>query len=95
MHSVSAHYNPDYVAAARAMLENSDLSAEDIARKAMKIAADLCIYTNHNITIEVIESDIAPQPQPTLGYWPIRGRAASIRYLFGYLGVEFKEEVYE
>lgn len=76
------------------MLENSDLSAEEIARKAMKIAADLCIYTNHNVTIEVIESEQAPQVKPILGYWPIRGRAAAIRYLFGYLGIDFKEEVY-
>ena len=32
-----------------------DLSAEEIARKAMKIAADLCIYTNHSIILEKIE----------------------------------------
>lgn len=77
------------------MLENSDLTAEEIARKAMKIAADLCVYTNHNVTIEVIEADPQPLVQPVLGYWPIRGRAAAIRYLFGYLGVSFKEEIYE
>ncbi len=40
--------------AAVAMLENSDLKPEQIVKKAMKIAADLCIYTNHNITIESI-----------------------------------------
>jgi ATP-dependent HslUV protease subunit HslV len=39
------------------MLDNSDLTAEEIARKAMKIAADLCVYTNHNVTIEIIEAD--------------------------------------
>ena len=38
--------------AATALLENSDLEPEQIVKKAMKIAADLCIYTNHNITIE-------------------------------------------
>jgi len=38
------------------MIENSDYTAEDIARKAMKIAADLCVYTNHNVTIELIEA---------------------------------------
>ena len=43
-------------AAALAMIENSDYTAEDIARKAMKIAADLCVYTNHNVTIELIEA---------------------------------------
>jgi len=30
----------------------SELSAEDIARRAMKIAADICIYTNENLVIE-------------------------------------------
>jgi ATP-dependent HslUV protease subunit HslV len=39
------------LAAARALLP-LDLSAEDIARRAMKIAADICVYTNHEITIE-------------------------------------------
>ncbi|MGQ0750254.1 MAG: ATP-dependent protease subunit HslV [Betaproteobacteria bacterium] len=42
-------------AAARAMLENSDLSPEDIVGKALAIAADLCIYTNHQRVIEVLE----------------------------------------
>jgi len=39
-------------AAAKALLENSELSARDIVEKSLKIAADICIYTNHNITIE-------------------------------------------
>lgn len=40
-------------AAARALIEsNKDLSAKDIAQKALKIAADICIYTNDNINIE-------------------------------------------
>jgi ATP-dependent HslUV protease subunit HslV len=42
-------------AAARALLENTDFDAEEIAQKAMKIAGSLCIYTNDNITAEVIE----------------------------------------
>jgi ATP-dependent HslUV protease subunit HslV len=33
-------------------MENTDLSPRQIVEKAMKIAADLCIYTNHEITIE-------------------------------------------
>ncbi len=41
-------------AAAIAMLENTDLTAEEIAAKALHIAADICIYTNHNITLEVL-----------------------------------------
>jgi ATP-dependent HslUV protease subunit HslV len=40
------------VAAARALVEHSDLSAADVVRTALQIAADLCIYTNRNIEIE-------------------------------------------
>ncbi|HEX9877678.1 MAG TPA: ATP-dependent protease subunit HslV [Gammaproteobacteria bacterium] len=39
-------------AAAQALLDNTDLSARDIVEKALKIAGDICIYTNHMITIE-------------------------------------------
>ncbi|HEX7080929.1 MAG TPA: ATP-dependent protease subunit HslV [Gammaproteobacteria bacterium] len=39
-------------AAAQALLENTDLDARSIVEKAMEIAADICIYTNHKITIE-------------------------------------------
>jgi ATP-dependent HslUV protease subunit HslV len=42
-------------AAARALLENSTLDAETIVRKSLSIAADLCIYTNQNIIVEVLE----------------------------------------
>ena len=38
--------------AAQALLENTDLSACAIVEKSMKIAAEICIYTNENITIE-------------------------------------------
>ncbi|MEL7320331.1 MAG: HslU--HslV peptidase proteolytic subunit, partial [Pseudomonadota bacterium] len=41
------------LAAGRAMME-SDLGAEDIARKAMAIAADICVYTNGNLTVETL-----------------------------------------
>lgn len=41
------------LAAARAMME-SDKSAENIARDAMAIAADICVYTNGNLTVETI-----------------------------------------
>ena len=40
------------LAAARALLKNTKMSAEEIAREAMNIAADICIYTNHNIVVE-------------------------------------------
>jgi ATP-dependent HslUV protease subunit HslV len=42
------------LAAARALLEIPDLGAEDIARRAMKIAGDICVYTNHNVIVETI-----------------------------------------
>ncbi len=41
------------LAAARAMMD-SDRSAEQVAREAMAIAADICVYTNGNLTIETI-----------------------------------------
>jgi ATP-dependent HslUV protease subunit HslV len=42
-------------AAARALLDNTDLDARSIVEKALSIAADICVYTNHNRTIEVLE----------------------------------------
>ena len=41
--------------AARALLENSDLAPSEIVTKSLDIAADICIYTNRNFTIEVLE----------------------------------------
>ena len=43
-------------AAARALFNETDLSAEEIVRKAMGIAASICVYTNDNLTLEKIES---------------------------------------
>ena len=43
-------------AAARALMDNTDLDARTIAEKALEIAADICIYTNHNRVIETLES---------------------------------------
>ena len=42
-------------AAARALLENTPLPPEDIVKKALTIAGDMCIYTNQQHTIEVLE----------------------------------------
>jgi ATP-dependent HslUV protease, peptidase subunit HslV len=42
------------LAAARALIGIPGLTAEEIARKAMKIAADICVYTNNNVIIETI-----------------------------------------
>ena len=47
---------PFALAAARALLENTELSAEEIARKALAIAADIDIYTNGEVTLFALES---------------------------------------
>ena len=41
--------------AARALVQNTELGAYDIVEKSLNIAADICIYTNDNLTIEEIE----------------------------------------
>ncbi len=45
----------NYALAAARALQETELDAENVARKAMKIAADICVYTNHNVTLESIE----------------------------------------
>mmetsp|Transcript_2972 Transcript_2972/g.4138 ORF Transcript_2972/g.4138 Transcript_2972/m.4138 type:complete len:259 (-) Transcript_2972:149-925(-) len=42
------------VAAARALIDRPDTEAEEIVRDAMKIASDLCVYTNHDYIVEII-----------------------------------------
>lgn len=42
------------LSAARALMDNTDMSAEEIVRKAMKIASDICIFTNTNIVVETV-----------------------------------------
>ncbi|MBA4697360.1 MAG: ATP-dependent protease subunit HslV [Legionella sp.] len=44
-------------AAARALLENTKLSADKIVRKSLGIAGDICIYTNHHLTIEELDTE--------------------------------------
>jgi len=39
-------------AAAKALLRNTDLSPKEIVEKALNIAADICVYTNHHITVD-------------------------------------------
>ena len=41
-------------AAARALFDNTELPARDVVEKALHIAADICIYTNHSLTIETL-----------------------------------------
>jgi ATP-dependent HslUV protease, peptidase subunit HslV len=43
--------------AARALLDHTDLCAKDIVEKSLSIAGDICVYTNHNFTVEELESD--------------------------------------
>ena len=42
------------LAAARALVRNTDLSAEDIAVKALEVAASICVFTNDHITVETL-----------------------------------------
>ena len=43
------------LAAARALIDRPDVTAEAIARRAMAVAADICIYTNRNVTLESLD----------------------------------------
>ncbi|MDR9498166.1 MAG: ATP-dependent protease subunit HslV [Hydrogenovibrio sp.] len=43
--------------AAQALMDNTELCAKDVVEKALNIAGDLCIYTNHNLTIEVLDGE--------------------------------------
>lgn len=45
------------LAAARALIQHTELDAESIAREALKIAADICIYTNDHIVVESLKSE--------------------------------------
>ncbi len=46
---------PYAISAAKALMKDTELNAEEIAIKSLNIAADICIYTNHNIVLEKIE----------------------------------------
>lgn len=45
---------PYALAAARALLQHSRLSAEEIAREALRLAAEICVFTNDRVTVEVL-----------------------------------------
>ena len=45
------------LAAARALMGETELSAEEIARKSIEIASDICIFTNRHITVEILEGE--------------------------------------
>lgn len=46
---------PYALASARALVAHSKLSAEDIVKNSLNIAADICIYSNHNLTLEKLD----------------------------------------
>ncbi len=46
------------LAAARALVQNTDLSAEEIAKKSIKIASEICIFTNDNIICESVGGNV-------------------------------------
>ncbi|MDF4708799.1 ATP-dependent protease subunit HslV [Vibrio parahaemolyticus] len=48
-------------AAATALLENTDLDAREIAEKALNIAGDICVFTNHHHTLEELDSTAEPE----------------------------------
>lgn len=43
--------------AARALMQNTDMEARAIVEKSLGIAADICIYTNHNLTLEELDTE--------------------------------------
>jgi ATP-dependent HslUV protease subunit HslV len=48
---------PYALAAARALIKHSDLTAGEIAKESMGIASDICIYTNNHVTVEELDTD--------------------------------------
>jgi ATP-dependent HslUV protease, peptidase subunit HslV len=56
---------PYALAAARALVRHSDLSAKEIAEEAVRIAAEICIYTNDTITVEELDTEDAAGDEAT------------------------------
>lgn len=48
------------LAAARALVDNSQLSAREIVEKSLQIAAGICVFTNASLTVEQLESNVSP-----------------------------------
>ena len=44
----------NYALAAAKVLIDTDMSAEDVARKSIKVASDICVFTNNNVTVEKV-----------------------------------------
>lgn len=58
---------PYALSAARALVQKTDLDARTVAEAAMKIASEICVYTNHNLTIESLgaEPGVMMRDEPT------------------------------
>lgn len=87
------------LSAARGMIDNESLCAKEIAQRSMRIAGDLCIYTNHNTTIEVLKlgtavTDDETKSVPVIGYWDVRGKGAQVYYILAYCGVKYEAKTY-
>ena len=46
------------LAAARSLVKHTDMNAEEVVRESLTVAAEICIYTNKNITVETLESSV-------------------------------------
>ena len=51
------------LSAARALMTVDGLDAEQVARRSMKIAAEICVYTNHAVIVETLGPGRAPVPE--------------------------------
>ncbi len=58
---------PYALAAAKALLQNTELDAAEVVRRSLAIAASLCIYTNNEITVLTLPSERADEPGPAMG----------------------------
>ncbi|WP_432471730.1 ATP-dependent protease subunit HslV [Amphritea sp. HPY] len=54
------------LAAARALVDNSQLNAREIVEKSLQIAADICVFTNANLTVEQLESNVSSDVSPNV-----------------------------
>lgn len=69
--------SPYALAAARALLDSPGLSAREICEKSMRIAADACIYTNDNFTIEEIKIEVEGEKEEKKEAGGVEGEAAA------------------
>jgi len=53
----------NYALSAALALKDTNMGAEEIARKAMAIAAQICVFTNDNVTVEMLDTDMGAVPE--------------------------------